>query len=55
MQLCCILGTAAVAPKVKVATTSKPKPVSNSVPPDGADHPAVRQALDMFGGKVTKK
>ena len=55
VQLCCILGTAATVPKVKVATTSKPKPVSNSMPPDGADHPAVRQALDMFGGKVTKK
>ena len=52
--LCCILGTVTIAPKHKSATTSKPKPVSKTSLPEGAEHPAVRQALDMFGGKVTK-
>ena len=55
VQLCCILGTAAVTPKAKTVATSKPAPVNNDVPLEGVDHPAVRQALDMFGGKVTKK
>jgi len=52
--LCCILGTVAVASKRKGAMPSKPKPADNILLSEGAEHPAVRQALDMFGGKVTK-
>lgn len=56
VQLCCILESATATPKVKAAAPPKAKPASAAVlPPDGADHPAVRQALNMFGGKVTKK
>jgi len=54
VSLCCILGTVAITSKHKSATSSKPKPVSKISLPEGAEHPAVRQALDMFGGKVTK-
>ncbi|MBP2628517.1 MAG: polymerase subunit gamma and tau [Firmicutes bacterium] len=54
VQLCCILGTVAVTSKHKSTVSSKPKPASNNLLPEGAEHPAVRQALDMFGGKVTK-
>ena len=54
VQLCCILGTVAVTPKGKSRVPSKPKPASNNLLPEGAEHPAVRQALDMFGGKVTE-
>jgi len=52
--LCCILGTVTVTPKRKSATSSKAKLISKTILPEGAEHPAVRQALDMFGGKVTK-
>ena len=54
LQLCCILGSAAVTSKQKSPTSAKPKPENNALLPEGAEHPAVRQALDMFGGKVTK-
>jgi len=54
VSLCCILGTVAVTPKGKSKVPAKPKPAINNLPPEGAEHPAVRQALDMFGGKVTK-
>jgi len=54
--LCCILGTVTVTSKSKSksAVPSKPKPTSNTLLPEGAEHSAVRQALDMFGGKATK-
>ncbi|WP_378955651.1 DNA polymerase III subunit gamma/tau [Pelosinus sp. sgz500959] len=55
VQLCCILGTVAATPKNKSTVSPKSKPVSTGVPLEGTEHPAVRQALDMFGGKVTKK
>ncbi|MBC8014872.1 MAG: DNA polymerase III subunit gamma/tau [Sporomusaceae bacterium] len=54
VHLCCILGTVAVPSKMRAAAP-KAEPVSKVSPPEGAEHPAVRQALDMFGGKVTKK
>ena len=54
VRLCCILGSVAVPSKVRSAA-SKPKMVSEVPLQDGAGHPAVLQALDMFGGKVTKK
>lgn len=53
VHLCCILGTVAAPSKMKAAP--KPESVSKVSPPEGAEHPAVRQALEMFGGKVTKK
>jgi DNA polymerase-3 subunit gamma/tau len=55
VHLCCILGTVAATPKAKTTASSKPKAVSSALPPEGTEHPVVRQALDMFGGKVTKK
>jgi len=55
VQLCCILGSVTVTPKAKAATSVKPKPVSNAISSEGTEHSAVRQALDMFGGKVTRK
>jgi len=54
VSLCCILETVTVTAKRKNATPSKPKPSSAALQQEGAEHPAVRQALDMFGGKVTK-
>ena len=54
VRLCCILGSATVATKHKNVTPAKTKSASNTLLPEGAEHPAVRQALDMFGGKVTK-
>lgn len=54
VSLCCILGTVAITSKQKSGVPSKPKPASNALLPEGAEHPAVRQALEMFGGKVTK-
>ena len=55
VQLCCILGTVVASPKNRSAEAPKTKSVSSGVPLEGAEHPAVRQALDMFGGKITKK
>jgi len=55
VQLCCILGNVAVPVKTKVAVPLKAKPTSTASSLEGAEHSAVRQALDMFGGKVTKK
>ena len=54
VRLCCILGTTEVVSKQKRATTSKPKVASNTLQQEGVEFPAVRQALDMFGGKATK-
>lgn len=55
VSVCCILGTVAAAPKNRPAAIPKPKSVSAGAPLGGAEHHAVRQALDMFGGKITKK
>lgn len=55
VQLCCILGTGAVSSKTVSAAPPKSKVVNKELPPEGAEHPAVREALRMFGGKVVKK
>jgi len=55
VQLCCILGTGAAKPKEGPAAPPKNKPVTTVLPPEGAEHPALRQAIHMFGGKVIKK
>jgi DNA polymerase-3 subunit gamma/tau len=54
VQLCCILGSAAVAPKA-AALPPKEKPVTTAPPLEEEVHPALRQAIHMFGGKVIKK
>lgn len=55
VSLCCILGTVTAPPKSRPVASPKSKTVKAGVPLEGAEHPAVRQALDMFGGKITKK
>ncbi|SFL96613.1 DNA polymerase III subunit gamma/tau [Pelosinus propionicus] len=54
VQLCCILGSAKVTPKSSVAPP-KEKPVATVPSLEEEVHPALRQAIHMFGGKVTKK
>ncbi len=55
VQLCCILGNVTVPIKNKTSVPVKAKLTSTASSLEGAEHSAVRQALDMFGGKVTKK
>jgi len=55
VQLCCILGSVTVPIKNKTSVPVKAKPTSTASSLEGTEHSAVRQALDMFGGKVTKK
>jgi DNA polymerase-3 subunit gamma/tau len=55
VQLCCILGTGALPPKTVSAEPPKSKVAKTELSPEGIEHPAVREALNMFGGKVIKK
>lgn len=55
VQLCCILGSGVVPPKAASVTPPKKQSVSTAALPEGEVHPALRQAIHMFGGKVIKK
>jgi DNA polymerase-3 subunit gamma/tau len=55
VQLCCILGSETVTAKTAPVIPSKNQSVTTVLPPEGEVHPALRQAMHMFGGKVIKK
>jgi DNA polymerase-3 subunit gamma/tau len=55
VQLCCILGSGTATSKTAPAVPPKNQSVTTALPPEGEVHPALRQAIHMFGGKVVKK
>jgi len=55
VQLCCILGSGTVTTKTAPVATPKKQSITTALPPEGEVHPALRQAIHMFGGKVIKK
>jgi DNA polymerase-3 subunit gamma/tau len=55
VQLCCILGSGTVTSKTAPVAPPKNQSVTTASPPEGEVHPALRQAIHMFGGKVIKK
>lgn len=55
VQLCCILGSGTVTSKATSVAPPKNQSVTTVLPPEGEVHPALRQAMHMFGGKVIKK
>jgi DNA polymerase-3 subunit gamma/tau len=55
VQLCCILGSGTATSKTAPVAPPKNQSVTTTLPPEGEVHPALRQAIHMFGGKVVKK
>jgi DNA polymerase-3 subunit gamma/tau len=55
VQLCCILGSGTVNSNKMPVAPPENQSVTTVSPPEGDVHPALRQAIHMFGGKVIKK
>lgn len=55
VQLCCILGSGTITAKTVSAVSHKEQQATGPLPPGEEVHPALRQAIHMFGGKVIKK
>lgn len=55
IQLCCILGSGIVTAKTVAVASSGERSDQGLQLPNKEVHPALRQAMHMFGGKVIKK